>query len=78
MDRETGTWVHATGLPIRTGAAGAGTHLADEIDLTAKWSATKSFTLLIGYSIFLPGGFIESTGDDPIAQFFYIQGHLKF
>jgi hypothetical protein len=75
---ELGDWINAAGDKIRDGAAGADNHLGDEIDLVIKWTPLKAFSLVFGYSIFIPGGFVDDTGEDPVSQFFYLQARLLF
>jgi len=75
---EVDGWYNAAGVLVRAGAAGASPHLGDEIDLTVTWSPRPALKLLLGYSIFLPGGFVEDTGDDPVAHFLYLQALLQF
>ncbi|NJN14563.1 MAG: hypothetical protein HC813_02770 [Planctomycetes bacterium] len=48
------------------------------MDITVVWKARKGLAFLVGYSIFVPGGFVEETGDDPLAHFFYLQTTVTF
>ena len=75
---ENGGWFNAGGGLIRPGAAGADDHLGDEIDLTVKWGITEEVMLQTGWSYFLAGDFVSDTGDDPDANFFYVQAGVKF
>lgn len=75
---ETGAWVNAGGGVIRSGVAGSDGHLGDEVDLTLVWTPSDPLSFLLGYSIFVPGGFVEETGLDPTAHFIYIQTRVKF
>lgn len=62
----------------RATAAGAGTHVGNEIDLLAKFQATKSVEILAGYSHLFAGEFLKDTGADDDADFAYIQTTLNF
>lgn len=75
---ETGAWVNAGGAVIRPGLAGSDGHLGDEVDLTVVWKPNDPLSFLLGYSIFVPGGFVEETGGDPTAHFLYVQTRVKF
>jgi hypothetical protein len=75
---ERGAWVNAGGSTVRPGAAGASRHLGEEIDFTATWKPRKSLAVLFGWSLFLPGGFVSDTGDDPVAHFLYIEVRVVF
>lgn len=70
---ERGAWVNAAGATVRAGAAGASRHLGEEIDFTATWRPRKSLAVLVGWSLFLPGGFVSDTGDDPVTHFVYLE-----
>jgi len=75
---EQGNWINAAGAIIRPGAPGTSQHLGDEVDLQIMWKPNKPLSFLAGYAIFLPGGFISQTGQDPVAHFFYLQARAKF
>lgn len=75
---ERGPWVNAAGALIRPGLAGSDRHLGDEIDLTFTWKPRKGLSLLFGYSLFLPGGFVAAGGSDPVAHFVYLQTSVGF
>jgi hypothetical protein len=75
---DTGEWIGATGAVIRTGAAGSGKHLADEIDIMFTWLHSDAFKVDMGWAIFLPGTFIEDTGQSPTAHFLYLSGMVIF
>lgn len=73
-----GDWVSAAGTVIRSGAAGSSRHLGEEIDFTATWKPRKGLSILFGYSVFFPGGFVEDTGDDPVSHFVYLEVRAWF
>ncbi|MGQ0613374.1 MAG: alginate export family protein [Planctomycetaceae bacterium] len=75
---ERGAWINAGGALIRPGAAGTSSHLGDEIDFTVTWTPKKSLTILFGWSLFLPGGFVAQTGADPTARFLYLEIRVTF
>lgn len=76
-DEDAG-WYNAGGNLIRPGAAGASRHLGEELDLKATWKPCKPLAFLAGWSHFIPGGFVDDTGQDRSADFFYLQAQLKF
>lgn len=73
-----GAWVNAGGAVIRGGLAGSDRHLGDEVDLTVTWKPSAPLSFLFGYSIFVPGGFVEDTGDDPLSHFLYLETRVIF
>lgn len=75
---ETGAWINAAGAVVRPGAAGAGSTLGSEFDLTFTWTPSPPVSVQCGWSIFLPGSFVEDTGPSPTSQWFYLQGQVKF
>jgi len=75
---ERGQWVNAGGGVIRSGAPGVDNHLGDEVDLTIVWSPRKGIRFLVQYAIFVPGGFVRDTGNDPTSNVAYIQTSVKF
>ena len=75
---EQGNWGGAGGRTIRTGQAGASSHLGDEIDLVVTWLPSKPLSLEFGWAVFLPGGFVEDTGDSPTSHFVYLQCKVVF
>ena len=75
---EQGAWVNAGGGVIRTGAPGVSTDLGNEVDITIVWKPSKPLTFLLGYSIFVPGGFVEDTGPSPTTHFAYLQTRVTF
>ncbi|MHC4452217.1 MAG: alginate export family protein [Planctomycetota bacterium] len=75
---DQGAWVGAAGRVIRPGLEGAGNHLADEFDIVVTWMPYKPFSLEFGYAVFVPGSFIEDTGESPTSHFVYLQGQVIF
>ncbi len=75
---EAGPWIHAGGGVIRTGAPGVGEELGNEIDFSVIIKPNKKLSFLIQYALFLPGDFVDNTGDDPTTHAIYLQGRVKF
>ena len=75
---EQGAWVNAGGGVIRTGAPGISSDLGTEVDITIVWKPSKPLSFLFGYSIFMPGGFVEDTGASPTTHFGYLQTRVTF
>ncbi|MHC4938513.1 MAG: alginate export family protein [Planctomycetota bacterium] len=75
---EEGNWVGAAGRTIRSGATGTSSHLGDEVDLVVAWLPAKPLSLHFGWAIFLPGSFIEETGDSPTSHYIWLQCRVQF
>jgi hypothetical protein len=75
---EAGAWVNAGGAIVRPGLAGSSSHLGDEVDLTVTWKPKDALAFLLGYSLFLPGGFVEDTGPSPVAHFIYLETRVTW
>ena len=73
LDSNKSAWFHASGAVIRSAVNGADPYIGQELDLLAKWQVVKQFEILLGYSHFFTGKFIEATGPDDAANFFYVQ-----
>ncbi len=48
-------------------------HVGDEVDLTAEYKATPWLNMLFGYSHFFAGKYLQETGANDDADFFYLQ-----
>ena len=71
--------LYAAGRTIkRTTAAGADTHVGDEVDLLAQYKFCDYADILIGYSHLFTGDFLKDTGPSDDADFFYVQTSLNF
>ncbi|MBE2180144.1 MAG: alginate export family protein [Chthoniobacterales bacterium] len=72
-------WYRANGLTqARPITPSADPFVGGEIDLTATWKPTSFLSLLVGYSWFLPGAYVDDTGPADPANFLYVQMELKF
>lgn len=78
LDTTNGPWQNAGGGVVRAGSPGADSSVGQEFDLLVKWKATKHLSFLAGYSHFFTGPFVEDTGANSDADFFYLQTALKF
>lgn len=67
---ESDTWPDI-GRRDRTGRSGD--FIGQEVELRARYKMTVWAELEIGYSHFLPGAFVENTGDADDSDFFYVQ-----
>ena len=76
LDSNKSAWFNASGAVVRSTAVGADPYIGQEMDLLAKWQVVKQFEILLGYSHFFTGKFIEATGPDNDANFFYVQTNL--
>jgi hypothetical protein len=58
----TDAWYWRNGKPIRQDVTGAsGSEVGREVDILAKWNASRHVELFAGYGRFFPAGFIERT-----------------
>lgn len=72
-------WYNAAGKVFRRDPTGkADKHVGNELDFTVKWDINKHFYLWSGYSHFFPGEFIDDTGADDPADWFFLQTTFKF
>jgi hypothetical protein len=78
LDTNGSAWFNAGQGVIRSARAGASTTLGQEIDLLTSWKMTDHLSLLIGYSHFHAGAFVEDTGNADNAHFFYAQTTVSF
>ena len=62
----------------RATVAGADPDVGNEVDLLAKYQATKEVATMVGYSHFFAGNFFEDTGSSDDADFFYLQTTLNY
>jgi hypothetical protein len=70
---------NAAGRPIRRDATGqAGTDVGREIDLILSFHLSTHSDLLIGWSKFYPGAFIEGTGLDVSPELLYVQYSFRW
>lgn len=72
MQEEDGLYA-ASGKQLRAGTAGASQYVGQEIDTTLKYKMNPFANLLIGYSFFNAGDFLDDTGDAEDAHFAYLQ-----
>jgi hypothetical protein len=76
---DDGGWINAAGQVIRTnGGSKASRHLGEEIDFTVGWKTSNSLAIETGYRHFIPGGFVEDTGDSRALDVIYLQARVVF
>lgn len=78
LDSNKSAWFNAGQAVIRPATPGAGRTVGHEIDLLAGWKASERLHVLAGYSHFFAGSFVDDSGADDDADFFYMQTALKF
>lgn len=70
---------NAGGALLRRDATGGSPHdVGHELDFIVKWSYDAHQSVLLGYSHFWNGGFINNTGLGDDADFIYLQYEVKF
>ncbi len=71
-------WQNAGGGVIRPATAQADAFVGTELDLTAKWTFYKHWILQGGYSHFFTGDFVDDSGPDDDADWWYVQTVFTF
>ncbi len=70
---------NAGGVLLRRDASGRSPHdIGQELDITLEWKIDVHSALLLGYSHFWGGGFLDETGLGDDAHFTYLQYEFKF
>ena len=62
----------------RATAAGAGSHVGNEVDLTGTYKFNQYADVLVGYSHLFAGDFLKDTGSADDADYVYVQTTLSF
>lgn len=78
LDTNRSAWFNSAQNVIRSANANASTDIGRELDLALWYQMTKHAKLLIGYGYFSAGPFVQDTGADANANFFYIQPTISF
>ncbi|MFH0728551.1 MAG: alginate export family protein [Pseudomonadota bacterium] len=78
LDETKDAWYYPGSAQRRDKTGRSGRELGHEWDLTLRYKPVAWLDLLGGYCIFLPGEFIERTGPDPPAQWFFLQTEMTF
>ena len=76
------TWYRANGLaavrPLNAKARSAGDYCGSEVDFIVKWKVNRFLQVQGGYSHFITGDYLKSTGFSSDANFGYVQATIKF
>jgi len=76
------TWYRANGLtavrPLNAAAKSAGDYCGSEVDFIVKWKVNRFLSVQGGYSHFIAGDYLKSTGFSSDANFAYMQATIKF
>jgi len=77
---DTDALYNAGGVASRRDPSGAsGSDVGDEFDLTVNWKVDVHSSLLLGFSYFWPGTFIQrSSPPSPDGSFYYVQWQIRF
>lgn len=79
LDDVHDSWYNASGTKLRTGTTGNESSFAGtETSILAKYDLTKYIQLESGYAHFFTGQYVEDTGANDDADWFYSQMCLKF
>lgn len=68
----------AAGTPIRSGSAGTASEVGSEVDAWVEHRFDRHLSVLIGYSHFFAGNFIEQSGADQDIDFFFAHAQYTF
>ncbi len=67
-------WYWASGNQMRRDpTGGSGRTVGTELDLVVTWTLSENLGLFAGYCHFVPGEFVRNTGDDPRADWTFLQ-----
>jgi hypothetical protein len=77
LDARESPWFNAAGGVFRAANPKASETLGQELDLLGVCKLTEHLSLVLGYSHFFSGPFVEDTGKHDDADFFYTQVELK-
>jgi len=76
------TWYRANGLaavrPLNAAAKKASDYCGSEVDFIVKWKVNRFLAVQGGYSHFIAGDYLKSTGFSSDANFGYVQATIKF
>ncbi|HBR15255.1 MAG TPA: hypothetical protein DD723_06915 [Candidatus Omnitrophica bacterium] len=67
-----------TALRTPPAASDVNTHVGNEVDLTANYKLCKYADLLVGYSHFFAGKYLQETGANDEGDFFYVETTFNF
>ncbi len=75
LDAVEDAWYSAGGATIRPAdsSRSADAAVGREIDLTVKYTYDRHFNIMIGYSHFFTGSFVETTGLSDNPNWFFLQ-----
>lgn len=75
-------WYRANGVtavrPLNALSTNADKFTGSDLDFTVTWKPTKNYALLVGYSHFFAGDYLEDTGIGDDADLFYAQATIDF
>ncbi len=77
LDARESPWYADNGTVVRAANPNAGRQLGEELDLTMNVKVTAELDVLVGYSHFFTGPYIQDTGSNDDANFFYVQTTFK-
>ncbi|MEO6787349.1 MAG: alginate export family protein [Chthoniobacteraceae bacterium] len=76
------TWYRANGLnvvrPLNATSKKASDYCGSEVDFIVKWKVNRFLAVQAGYSHFVSGDYLKSTGFSSDANFGYVQATIKF
>lgn len=77
LDARETAWFADNGAVVKAANPNASRQLGEELDLTVSYKWIPELETLVGYSHFFSGPFIQDTGSNDDANFFYVQTTFK-
>lgn len=75
LTSKTDAWVRG----LRRDPTGAsGRHIGEEIDIRVRWQAAERLLFDTGFAHFIPGGFVDKTGEAKTSTLVYLQATFDF
>jgi hypothetical protein len=78
LDKAHDAWYDAGKIQRWDKAGLSGLDLGQEVDLTVRKKVSKNLDILGGYCFFVPGRFIQRTGNSLTAQWFFLDTAVHF
>jgi hypothetical protein len=81
LARKRDVWVRARdamGNPRQDPTGSSGRHVGEEVDVRVRWQPRKGLLIDTGVGHFMPGSFVEGTGQAPDSTLIYFQAQQDF
>jgi len=78
LDEAKDAWYYPSKAQRMDKTGSSGRELGQELDFSVRKKVSNHLELLGGYSFFVPGEFIENTGDSPKVHWYFLETTLSF